>query len=107
MMRLTVFSERLPVSGSTWLSSSWFRPRRRSDWVAHCPSESAVTLYGSRPGVATDTDALGAEVPRSRYDVEVSSTSSTATDGSVTAIVGGLAKRSSWTDRYTPNATTK
>ena len=52
------------------------------------------------------TVAFGRVTPRSVYEVAESSTSTTAVAGSVTEIVGGFAKRSSWTPRYAPNAST-
>ena len=45
------------------------------------------------------TEPPGMEVPSKTYDVVSSSTSMTAAAGVVTAMVGGLAKRSSWTPR--------
>src|SRR3954451_24843132 len=91
----TAFSDRLPVSGSTALTSNWLRPRRSSTVVAHAPSASALTVYGSRPGVAIEIVAPGADVPLRTYWSLDSSTWTTAAAGSLTAIVGGLAKRRS------------
>src|SRR3954471_1308746 len=63
---LTVPSERLPVSGSSALTSNWFRPRRRSTSYAHVPSEVAVTWNGcSWPGDRIETVAPGSVVPLS------------------------------------------
>ena len=94
-----VSSECLPVSGSSALTSNWLRPRRRSTGTDQRPVESAVTPYGSRPGVATLTVAPAIVMPRRVYEVMVSSTSTTAAAGSVTATVGGFAKRRSCTPR--------
>ena len=58
-----------------------------------------MTWYGSRPGVAIETVAPGSVVPSSVYRVVDSSTSMTAVAGWVTAIVGGFAKRRTWTPR--------
>ena len=96
----------LPVSGSIAVMSNWFRPRRRSTSTLHVPSGATITRIGSWPGVVIETVAPGAEVPRNVYDVVDSSTSETAVAGSVTAIVGGLANRSSWMPRYAAKATT-
>jgi hypothetical protein len=64
MKRLTVLSDFLPVSGSTALTSNWLRPRRSSTLAFHFPTASALTLYGSRPGVAIEIVAPAFEVPR-------------------------------------------
>ena len=60
-----------------------------------------MTWYGSRPGVPSSmlTVALGSVRPRRVYEVAESSTVATAVAGSVTEMVGGFAKRSSWTPR--------
>ena len=52
------------------------------------------------------TVAPASVVPRRVYEVMESSTSATAFGGWVTAIVGGLAKRRSWTPRYAPKTRT-
>ena len=56
------------------------------------------------PAAVTVIVAFGIEVPRSVYTVASSATSMTALDGSVTASVGGFAKRMSCTPRKTANA---
>ncbi len=82
------------------LTSNWLRPRRRSTSYAHVPSDVAVTWYGCCwPGVTIETVAPGRVVPSSVYLVVDSSTSMTAVVGWVTAIVGGFAKRRTWTPR--------
>ncbi len=104
--RLTVSSDCLPVSGSTELTSNGFCPRRNSTVALQSPSASALTEYGSRPGVAIETVAPAVVVPRMTYSVAPSSTSTTATAGFDTAIVGGFANRSNWTPRYAAKAST-
>ena len=85
-----VSSEVFCVVGSRALMSNWLRPRRRSMSAIHAPLVSAVTSIGwSQLGETIETVAPGIEVPRSTYDVAVSSTSTTAVRGCVTAIVGG------------------
>ncbi len=39
----SVFSDVLPVSGSSALMSNWLRPRRRSTSAVQAPASSAVT----------------------------------------------------------------
>ena len=56
---------RLPVSGSVAVMSNWLRPRRRSTSADHCPSGSAVTWTGSRPGRGDRDRRAGSDVPRS------------------------------------------
>ena len=93
-----VVSAVFPVSGSTAVMSNWLRPRRRSTSLLHLPAASAETRYGSsRPAAAIVIVAPGIEVPRSVYVVVSSGTSMTNCDGLVTASVGGLANRTSWT----------
>ena len=94
----SVFSDVLPVSGSSAPMSNWLRPRRSwTSWVQR-PSSSAVARYGcSRPLSRTDTVAPAIDVPRSVNTVASSSTSTTAWAGLVIASVGGFAKRTSWT----------
>jgi hypothetical protein len=89
------------------LTSNVLRPRRTSTVYVQAPVESAVVRYGSsRPAALISTVAPGEVVPRTVYWVEESSRSKTAAGGSLTAIVGGRANRSSWTARYAPKATT-
>ena len=62
-----------------------------------------MTWNGSSwPGVRIDTVAPGSVSPSSVYVVVASSTSMTAVAGWVTAIVGGLAKRRTWTPEVDP-----
>src|SRR5688500_3205929 len=93
-----VCSARLPVSGSVASILNWFLPRRSSTSSDHAPVESADVWRGL-PATSTVTVPPGIVVPRRRYAVVSSSTSRVATDGWVTASVGGFAKRSTWTVR--------
>ncbi len=100
----SVFSDGLPVSGSSALMSNWLRPRRSSTSAVQRPSSSAVTRYGcSRPAASTVIVAPAIEVPRSRKLVVSSFTSMTACGGFVSASVGGFANRTSCTPMYTAN----
>src|SRR5687767_14368368 len=69
MNRLTAPSDSFWVSGSTAVTSNWLRPRRSSTLALQSPSASAVTLYGSRPGVAIEIVAPALDVPRRTYSV--------------------------------------
>ena len=97
MRMRTGFCACLPVSGSVAVISNSFRPRRRSTVLLHVPSASAVKMILSGPDVPIEIVAPGIDIPRSVYCVVESSIWVTACAGSVTAIVGGFTKRSSWT----------
>ena len=69
------------------------------------PAESAFAR-ASTSAVLIVTEPPGMVVPSSRYDVASSSTSRTATAGSLTAIVGGFEKRRSCMPSQTMKTTT-
>src|SRR4029077_967254 len=105
MMSATDWSDLWPVSGSvadTWKS---LRPRRSGTTWLQVPSAPAVTCTVWFEASVTLTVPCGIVTPWSVYVVAVSSTVLTALAGSVTEIVGGLLKRSTWMARYPTDAT--
>ena len=78
--------------------SNSLRPRRSSTSAVQRPAESADTRYGcSIAAAAIVTVPSGSTSRAGVYEVASSPTSTTAVTGEVTASVGGLANRTSWT----------